>query len=76
MTSTKSTAKTIADHIASEALGQGLSVEGLRAYDLTTADCDYIRAEAPAADYPAEAFSADEWRVLFAEVERAVREYA
>lgn len=76
MASTKTRTQIIAESIATEALSQGLGVDGLRAYDLTTADTRYIRSEYPTAEYPADAISSAEWRTIMAEVERAVREYA
>lgn len=39
------TSKQIATHIADSAVEQGLSIEGVRTYQLTTADEDYIRSE-------------------------------
>lgn len=65
---------TIAKHIADSAMDQGLSIEGVRAYSLTTADEDYIRAEYPSEDYPADAISKAEWRSIIGDIEAAVRE--
>ncbi len=76
MTSTtKTRTQIIAESIATSAMEQGLSVDGVRRYDLTTADCDYIRDEYPTAEHPADAIGPSEWRLIMADVERAVREY-
>lgn len=72
---TKTTTKIIAENIALAALDQGLSVDALRVYDLTADDCDAIRIEYPSDEYPADAVSTSEWRIVMAEVEAAVREY-
>lgn len=76
MTSTtKTRAQIVAESIATEALGQGLSLADLGCYDLTKADICYIRAEYPTPEYPADAMSHEEWRSVILEVERAVREH-
>lgn len=64
----------MAQAIVDAAVEQGATEEMISAWTLMQGDEDFVRAEYPSDDYPAEAVSADEWRSVMSEVEGLVRD--